>query len=185
MTCIVGMAVGGKLYMGGDSCTADVEGSMEKSIRKDAKVFETRDMLIGYSGSWRFGQIIRWIFDPPAQKTDQEDLEYLVTDWVAELKKTCNAEGYSKIENNEETMESTALLGYKGKLYVLDGDWNIGEPAEDYAALGAGSAVAMGAMFATFKASKSMTPKARLEVALQAASEYIVGISPPYIFLSK
>ena len=82
-------------------------------------------------------------------------------------------------------MESTALLGYKGKLYVLDGDWNIGEPAENYTALGSGASVAMGAMFATFKASKSMTPKARLEVALQAASEYMVGISPPFVFLNS
>jgi len=182
MTCVVGIALNGKIYMGADSCSSDVS---EKYGRKDAKVFESHDMLLGYSGSWRFGNLFRFKFDPPAQRSDKEDFEFLVTDWVDALRTVCKSEGYTKIEDNEESFDGSALIGYKGKLYVLEGDWNIGEPNMDYAAIGSGSAVALGALYASVKASKSMTPKARIEAALEAASEYAVGVAPPFVFLSK
>lgn len=183
MTCIVGTVSKGKVWIGGDSCASD--GS-EKVARKDPKVFELGNMVIGYAGSFRFGQLLRYKFAPPGKKDDQEDYEYLVTDWLDALRHTCKEGGLTKVEDNEETLpDSSAIIGYNGRLFVLDSDLNLGEPVTNFYAIGAGSAVAFGALNASWVLSKKMQPRRRLTLALESASMFAVGVEPPFVIISN
>ena len=179
MTCIVGMVHNDKVYIGGDSCSSD---DSEKFTRRDPKVFHMDDMLIGFSGSWRFGQILRYKFTPPEKKDEQEDFEYLVTEWLDALRQSCKENGLTKVDDNEESWDGSALIGYNGSLYILDEDLNIGEPLTDYAAIGSGSSVALGALYVGTKSAKQA--RRVVQKALEAAVEHARGVTPPFTILS-
>ena len=55
MTCIVGLIDGRRVWMGGDS--AGVSG-LDITVRADAKVFRNGDFLIGFTSSFRMGQLL-------------------------------------------------------------------------------------------------------------------------------
>ena len=57
MTCIVGLVDDGKVYMGGDA--ASVDGYIVRTSAL-SKVFRNGPFLIGYSTSWRMGQILQY-----------------------------------------------------------------------------------------------------------------------------
>lgn len=182
MTCIVGLISGDKVWVGGDSCASDPD---EKVIRKDPKVFINGPFLIGYAGSYRFGQILRFKFTPPPQEDGMDDYEYLVTAWMDSLRETCKDAGLTKVENNEETLpDCSALVGFNGRLYVLDSDLQVGEPSADYYAIGIGAGVSLGALFALTASSKTTPPKKRVQMALEASAAYAVGVEAPFVILS-
>jgi ATP-dependent protease HslVU (ClpYQ) peptidase subunit len=62
MTCIVGVNHNGNIYIGGDS--AGVAG-LQLQIRSDEKVFLTGDFIMGFTTSFRMGQLLRYAFSPP------------------------------------------------------------------------------------------------------------------------
>lgn len=62
MTCIVGVTHKGRVYMGGDS--AGVSG-LDLTVRKDQKVFRNGEFAIGFTSSFRMGQILQYVFFPP------------------------------------------------------------------------------------------------------------------------
>ena len=62
MTCIVAIKHDNEIWMGGDSAAFRDD---ERTNRADEKVFKNGDFLLGYSGSFRVGQLIRYAFNPP------------------------------------------------------------------------------------------------------------------------
>ena len=62
MTCIVGVVDNGKVYMGGDSAGV---GGLCIETRKQPKVFRNGDFLIGYTDSFRMGQLLQYKMSPP------------------------------------------------------------------------------------------------------------------------
>ena len=76
MTAIVGIAEKGSVYIGGDS--AGVAG-LSISTRTDVKVFKNGPFVLGFTSSFRMGQILQYKFDPPKQTVGQDDMKYLVT----------------------------------------------------------------------------------------------------------
>lgn len=64
MTCIVGLVDKGSIYMGGDS--AGVAG-LSVTTRADEKVFLNGPFIMGFTTSFRMGQILRYKFVPPDQ----------------------------------------------------------------------------------------------------------------------
>ncbi len=98
MTCIAGLVRDGRVYIGGDS--AAVAGST-LFVRGDPKVFLNGEFIMGFSHSFRMGQILRYGFTPP--KVDGADLDfYMVTRFVNELRRTLNSHGQAKTENGQE-----------------------------------------------------------------------------------
>ena len=62
MTCIVGLIDGNRVWMGGDS--AGVSG-LDITVRSDPKVFRNGDFLIGFTSSFRMGQLLAFRLRPP------------------------------------------------------------------------------------------------------------------------
>jgi hypothetical protein len=99
MTYIVGFIDKNKkeMWMGGDSA-----GTSDLNIRsrKDVKVFEKDKMLIGYTSSFRMGQLLRFKFTRPPLKEGKDVYEYMCTDFIDEVRNLFKNQGYAKVENN-------------------------------------------------------------------------------------
>ena len=67
MTCIVGLVHEGVVYIGGDS--AGVAG-LSLVVRADEKVLRNGDFLMGFTTSFRMGQLLRYKLDPPRRHPD-------------------------------------------------------------------------------------------------------------------
>ncbi len=79
MTCIVGLAHGGRVYMGADS--AGVAG-LDIDTRRDPKLFKVGDLLIGFTTSFRMGQLLAYGFEPPPRPAGGDVRRWMVVDFV-------------------------------------------------------------------------------------------------------
>lgn len=185
MTCIVGWNTKGKVWIGGDSAAYDSTNYV-REVRKDPKVFKIgSEYLIGYAGSFRFGQLMRYKFVPPEKPEGKGDYEFLVTDWMDALRAMLKDAGFAKVDDNVESfVDSSALIGYEGKLYNLEDDLQIGELALPYAASGCGSDFALGSFDTSWRLSKRMAPRKRIQLALEAAASFSAGVCPPFTIQS-
>jgi ATP-dependent protease HslVU (ClpYQ) peptidase subunit len=173
MTCIVGLVHDGDVYIGGDS--AGVAG-LSISIRADEKVFGNGPFIMGFTTSFRMGQLLRYKLSPPAQTVHQSDMEYMVTSFIDSCRQCFAGNGFG---DKDATMGGNFLVGYKGKLYNIEGDYQVGVPKSPFDAVGCGSDLALGAMYAT----EGLKPEERINAALAAASTFSAGVAPPFIIL--
>jgi ATP-dependent protease HslVU (ClpYQ) peptidase subunit len=173
MTCIVGLVDEGNVYIGGDS--AGVAG-LALTIRKDEKVFGNGPFIMGGTTSFRMLQLLRYKFSPPAQTVHQDDMEYMVTSFIDSARKCFAENGFG---DKDATEGGNFLVGYKGKLYTIERDYQVGIVANVFDAVGCGSDLALGAMFA----SEGLTPEERINIALEAASTFSAGVAPPFVIL--
>jgi ATP-dependent protease HslVU (ClpYQ) peptidase subunit len=176
MTCIVGLQHQGIIYIGGDSLatTDDVVNT-----RLDEKVFFNGPMVIGFTHSFRMGQLLRYSLKIPRHTSDKSDMEYLTTTFINTVRKLYTTKGFLRKSTNEEELGGTFLLGYKGKLYSVADDFQITTSADDYMACGSGWEIALGALYAT----PTLDPILRINRALAAASHFHVTVRDPFVIL--
>ena len=126
MTCVIGLVQGSKIYIGVDS--AAVSGwTRRETLQK--KVFRRGPFLIGYTTSFRMGQLLEHHLDVPKQKDDQDDMAFMVTVFVEAARKLFKEKGFSKIESNNES-GGQFLVGYRGVLYSIEKDFQVGRVAD-------------------------------------------------------
>jgi len=176
-TCIVGLEYDKGIYIGGDS--AGVSG-LDVSIRTDPKVFKNGPFIMGFTTSFRMGQLLMYKFEPPKRDPKKTDHEFMVTDFIDAVKKCFIDNDFGSKENNDY---GSFLVGYRGKLYIIYEDLQVGENECGYASVGCGESYALGSLFSTPK----LSPRKRIEMALNAAAEFSGGVSPPFniIFQKK
>lgn len=177
MTAIAGICINNVVYIGGDS--AGIAG-LSVTIRSDEKVFTNGPFLFGIAGSFRMGNILRYKFKAPKQKPNQTDMAYLVTDFVDCLRGYFAANGFG---DKDATIGGNFLLGYKGKLYNIDADFQVGIPSTQYDAIGCGAELALGSLHTTSQF--DIAPEERLRLSLDAASKFNAGVAPPFVILSQ
>jgi len=178
MTCIVGLeGDDGIVYIGGDSA-----GVSDYSIqtRADEKVFINDEFIMGFTSSFRMGQLLRYAFDPPEHSSKKDDMEYLVVDVIDGVRELFKEHGYLGKESGRDE-GGTFLMGYKGKLYVIDDDFQVGRTTDGFMAVGCGQDLALGALHATEKL--GLDPHTRITLALDAACRFSAGVQGPYTFL--
>ncbi len=184
MTCIVAIKHNGKIHMGGDSLGS---AGYSKTVRLDEKVFISGDMIFGFCGSFRMGQILQYVMAHPERPEGISDMKYLVAYWIPAVIDTFNDNGFrgdKEPDDHEETKTGgTFILGYRGTVYQIDSDFQVGIPAEQYDAIGCGSDLALGAMYTAKKAGVK-EPTKILTLALEAAEKYSGGVQRPFVLLS-
>lgn len=177
MTCIVALKDNGNIYIGGDS--AGVAG-LSISIRNDEKVFQNGPFVFGFTSSFRMGQILRYKFYPPEQTPSQSDMKYMVTDFIDSVRQCFAANGFG---DKDATVGGNFLVGYKGNLYNIQDDFQVGLPNVDFDAAGCGTDLALGSLYST--QGSNLSPEQRITVALEAASKFSAGVAPPFIILKQ
>jgi hypothetical protein len=175
MSCIVGLVdEENTVWMGGDS--AGVSG-YDLRIRKDEKVFNIYPFIIGHTSSFRMGQILRYKLSPSDKLGSMGDYKYMCTLFIDEVRSRLKENGYMKIKDNEES-GGEFLAGYNGKLYQIDSDFQVGECADGFDAIGCGANYALGSLHST----EYMTyAKERIEQALEAAQRFSAGVREPFV----
>ncbi|WP_160051267.1 hypothetical protein [Nocardiopsis sp. FR26] len=189
MTAIVGLVHDGRVHLGGDA--AAVAG-YTLEVRKDPKVFthpqrepgkaEQPDFwAFGYTTSFRMGQILQYGFTPPVL-TPNDDLDrFMRTTFVDALRSAFKAAGWARVDSGvEETGQF--LVGVHGRLFVVDADYQVGEPVDGYAAVGCGQALATGALHAT--RALDQDPEDRVRTALEAAAYHSAGVCGPFTLVA-
>ena len=78
MTCVVGLVHQNKVYIGADSAAVHSWTRRQTSL---AKVFRRGPFLIGYTTSFRMGQLLQHELTVPKQQGD-DDVHYLVTQFI-------------------------------------------------------------------------------------------------------
>ena len=179
MTCIVGIAEHGNVYLGGDSIAV---GGYSMHVRATPKVFRLGAFVIGCANSFRAADVIRYKFEPPPLPKPGADLHrHMAAVFVDALRDALKSHGASVVENNAEQAPAELLVGVRGRLFAIDDDFHVGESCHDFAAIGCGGDVALGALHAL---GRSGTPRARLTSALNAAQAFSAGVRGPFNFVT-
>ncbi|MFF7067315.1 hypothetical protein [Streptomyces pseudovenezuelae] len=175
MTVIVGLVHRKRVHLAGDS--AGVAG-YQLTIRRDPKVFTNGPYAFGFTSSFRMGQLLHHAFQPPHPEGDLD--RFMATTFINAVR-TCLKDGGWARKDAEQEQAGTFLVGIHGRLFTIDSDYQVGEPADQYAAVGCGDELALGALHAT--ADLDLTPRQRLTAALRAADHHSAGVAAPYAFV--
>jgi len=172
MTCIIGLVEDGKLYMGSDS---GAMAGWDKRLRKRSKVFKVGEFTVGYTSSFRMGQILQFHLNVRAREEGETVDEYIVRGFIEAVRKALKDYGYTKVESNREEA-GEFLLGYQGHLWNVSDDLQAGENVDGFDAVGCGAPYALAAM----KALDGLPPLARIEKALAISAYFSNGVSGPF-----
>lgn len=164
------------MYIGGDS--AGSNAWMIQS-RKDSKIFRLGPFLFGYAGSFRMGQLLRWSIAIPVQDSRVSDGHYMCTTFIDAVRKCLKDGGFAKCTDGEET-GGTFLVGYKGALYAVEEDYQVGSTLDNYSAVGIGYMTALGSLYT----SKGQSPRQRIRTALLASEHVNNGVRRPFRIMS-
>lgn len=174
MTCIVGLAHENGVIIGGDSAGT---GGHTQTIRADTKVFRNGGYILGFTSSFRMGQILRYCDLPEA--TAHWDLDrFMATTFIDGVREALVTGGWMRKDSERES-GGTFLVGVRGSLYAIDSDFQIGRNHCGYAACGSGQEIALGSLHTSDEA--GFLPRRRVEVALTAAAEHNSTVAGPFI----
>jgi len=180
MTCICAISNGETVWMGGDSLGAD--NRFNCSVRKDKKVFISGEYLIGFTSSFRMGDILKWSFEPPEMDDKEKNIEkFMANTFISSVIRALDDNGYGKTENNQKE-GGEFLVGVRGKIFHVHSDYQIGLYQANFDACGCGRDLALGSLYTTHKVGKLSNPK-RLEMALEAAQNFSAGVRSPWTIL--
>lgn len=174
MTCIVGFIdkKNKKAIIGADS--AGVAG-LDVTIRKDKKVFQVGEFIIGCTSSFRMIQLLQFSFTPP-KVYDKDIYEYMCTDFINAVRNCFKDGGYLQKYSDGDEKGGTFLVAYKDRLFKVSGDFQVGEAMQGYDACGCGESYALGSIFNTNKTNAN----AIVLDALKTAEYFSVGVSEPF-----
>ena len=173
MTCIVGLVDNGSVWIGGDS--AAVAG-LDLTRRADAKVFRNGPFLMGFTSSFRMGQLLQYSLEPPRHHADTPIFQFMAIDFIDAVRQCLKdggfAENYKDVERG-----GSFLVGYRSRLFQIDTDYQVGEPIAPFEAIGCGADLAQGAMHAS---EDENLAKDRMLLALTAAERFSAGVCSPF-----
>ena len=179
MTCIAGFIKDGTVWMGADSLAAR-GATWHAQTRADSKIFINGHFLIGFTDSYRMGQLLQYSFIPPDRPTGMDVHQYMATHFINRVRKCLELGGYaSKSDGVEEGGEFMA--GYMGRLFVIHDNYQVAESVDCFNAVGCGAQVALGALSVPMK---DRSPGQRILYALKAAADYTSGVRGPFHILS-
>ena len=178
MTCIVAVRDKRGVVMGGDSCGAGDNGWARAAFKRP-KVFRNGAFVIGYTDSFRMGQLLEFKLEPPTPPRRDADLHgFMVADFAEQVRAVEKAGGYTKIENGVE-VGGAFIVAVRARIFLFSGAYAVLEPNEPFVAVGCGESFALGALRAL---SPRMSAQARCAVALQVAAASSGGVMPPFHF---
>jgi len=176
MTCIVAIKNSNRVIIGADSCGSEENIGV---VRIPPKVFVKGNYGFGFSHSFRLGQIIEHVFEPPPvspKVTDNELIAHMVKNFIPQLKSTLEDHGYPYHEDEKEGW--ALIIGIHGRILTIESDWQIGLDDLDFTAIGSGAEYALGALYVSDK-----EPLETATAALMAANKFCPSVMTPFNFI--
>jgi len=175
MTCIVALRHKSTVYMGSDS--AGVGGWYSRMKRVDPKIYRVGKMLIGFTNSFRMGQLLGYSLELPKHHPDIPVEHWMATEFINAVRGCLKNGGFAEKEKEVEK-GGIFLVAYKSRIFEIESDYQVGEREEPFNAVGCGQDLALGALFASNKLAER--PRARVELALKAAAAFSAGVYAPF-----
>jgi hypothetical protein len=164
-------------YIVSDSCASD---SLSHSTVKNQKVFHPvgrRDIVFGCAGTFRLPNLLQYIpgIFPPEEElaTDDIDLSYLVNEFTPVVRVL--------VEDFDEEDSWEVLIAVGDRIYRMQMDLSILEPASDCDAIGCGGPVALGAFKILNELEPDMSIEDRMNHALNIACDTVIGCQRPFM----
>lgn len=185
MTCIVGIAKQGTVWIGGDACGST---EMFKTTVLHPKVFTrsvptsrkniTDTMLIGGAGPFRMLQLLEHALKIPKISHARDTMEWLVLDFAEACRTLFSTHGsmHRVSETDAIAGYGSFLIGFRGILCSMDNNFQVFVSEQQEAAAGSGMYYALGSLHST----RGQDPEARILAALDAAVAYSPSCSPPF-----
>jgi hypothetical protein len=189
LTCIVGIADGKHVWMGGDTALSSYS---QIGTYKHSKVFiKTTDVrhgdnpelvIIGGCGSLRLLQLLEHGVIIPRIGPVQDVVQWLTIEFADSVRQLLKDKGYIHNDKPEEFGNSSFLIGIRGLLYHMESNFQCIAYGCQEDAAGSGSEYALGSLHTTRK--KKGAPRLRITAALEAAAEYNPHVLQPFDILS-
>lgn len=189
MTVVIGFKdlVNKRVYMGADRCASNC---MTKFSLEGSKIYqpvENKNFLLGFSGDPRVMQLINSYFRFPDEKEleatlkDEEfGIKYIVRFIIPSIQEILKIHVYSGGTVPLGTMgNSSLLIAYKDKLFVINGNFQVIETSEPYASIG-GGCFAANAVMEAIKDQKNTSIITKMIHALKISSKLSIGVEGPY-----
>lgn len=174
MTCIVGALDGTSVMLGADS--AGVSG-FDLQIRADLKVFRSGPFVMGFTTSFRMGQLLAYSLKPPSPTGAL--MEFMAVEFVNAVRACLKDGGFAQRQNESES-GGQFLVGVSGRLFIIENDYQVAEMETEFAAIGLGAGYALGALAVT----GAMRTDRRLRRALGVAERFCTGVRGPFHLIS-
>jgi len=180
MTCIVGVVAregrDGQIYVGGDSAGVS---NHDLVVRADQKVFVNGPYVMGFSGSYRMGQLLRYSFKPPRPMFRRLE-KFMVTTFIDAVRECLKKGGYLHVkEGTEEAETASFVVGVMGRLFIIESDLQVAASHDGFVTVGSGSSVASGSLFST----EGKPPRERVLTALNAAERFTSSVRRPFVIV--
>lgn len=179
MTCIVGIVKGNKVIIGGDRQGTD--GWLGKVNRVDKKVFRKGEFIFGFTTSYRMGQLIQYKLVIPPLKEKQDIMEYMVAVFAESIRSVLKDGGFMEVNKSVES-GGTFLIGFRGRLFKIESDFQVGEPFNGFYSCGCGQDLALGAMQTAIDLGIE-NPNRILHLGLVAAHCFSAGVGSEFDFV--
>lgn len=176
MTCVVGWITKNDVIIGAD--TAGCRDDDFLVSRLDEKVFISGPMIIGYSNSFRLGQLLKYNLITPEHPTSMEAFEYMVSKFIPAVK-----EALDKNQYPSSSLDGELLVGYDGQLFHIGSGLEVGQPQTAYYAIGSGSIPAIGAMTVLYEQPRQLTDELSVKLALETAERWNVSVRGPFVIM--
>lgn len=193
MTCTLEITDGRSVVLGSDSAGV---GGHEMRLGAEPKVFRAGSYAIGFTTSFRMGQILRYetaLPEPPPRCSPDEMERFIVTEFIPTVRKSFSDHGFAKtarftssgdanVTEEGQAVGGLFLVGVAGQIFEIRQDYHLARPVAPYAAVGAGAAVALGALHA-LEAVPNLSLRDRATKALEAAEAYCTVVRGPFHFV--
>lgn len=176
MTCIVGVEFNGSVLMGGD---VQGTGWNNKVVHTQPKVFFKKNVIFGFTTSYRFGQLLEHkLTDPVVPEDDEEIYRWLITVLVPDMK--------SVLESNDFKTGGNCLIGVRGQLWELQNDFSVLRSVLGYASCGSGSEYAMGSICTSLNkiAQTAEAHKRAITEAIKVAGQFCPSVGTDSVIIS-
>lgn len=177
MTCIAGLIENGNIWIGSDSAAV---GNLQLTRRADTKVFSNGPFIMGFTTSFRMGQILQYAFSPPERPENCDVDEFMRTHFINAVRSCLKKDGFATVSDGREE-GGTFLVSYEKRLFQVEDDFQVAESMYPFMACGCGSDLALGSLFST---QEVYDPKSRILLALKAAEEFSSGVRSPFRIVS-
>lgn len=175
MTCIIGFLHEGNAVLAGDKIGVS---DYTKRITRQPKVFHNDGFMIGYTASFRMGQILQYNWNPPTRRTGQSAEDYLYTDVITSIRKTFEDNWFLDKAKNQW---GGFILIYENRIYEVGDDLSITESVNGIEACGCGRELARGALAALLEYETDLN--IILKKVFKIVSDNITMVSSEYDYI--
>lgn len=142
MTLIIAFKHKDSVILAGDKMGSD---GFTKDINKKPKIFkltgEDTTVYVGYTSSFRFGQLLEYMAIP-RKAPNIDEYEYMVKHFIPEMRNKLEQGKYTGTDNKGESGQCIVVLN--NRIFKVQSDFSVLENANEYCSIGSGEYHAAG-----------------------------------------